>query len=88
MWIKRHIVLFCGYKLSNMGIQGNENSFFAWDLKVATDQFFWNLEFAPDCCISHYLVLIRDRLKKKKSSRHQKQDCAIIQLKHVKLDWK
>ena len=29
-----HMVLFYSYKFSNMGIQGNENSFFAWNLKV------------------------------------------------------
>ena len=34
-----HVVLFYTYKLSNMGIHGNENSFFTWDFKVVLNQF-------------------------------------------------
>ena len=30
-----HMVPFYSYKLSNMDIQGNENSFFTWYLKFA-----------------------------------------------------
>ena len=36
-WIKICIVPFYSYQLSNMGIQGNENSFFTWDFKVGSD---------------------------------------------------
>ena len=49
-----HIVPFYSYKFWNMGIQGNENSFFTCYLKVVLDRFFWNLEFVPDDSISHY----------------------------------
>ena len=50
-----HSSFFYSYKLSNVGIQGNENSFFACYFKVVLDRFFWNLEFVPDDSISHYL---------------------------------
>ena len=39
---------FTVYKLSNIGIQGNENSFFTWDFRVVSDRFSWNLEFGPN----------------------------------------
>ena len=39
--------LFDSYKLSNVGIQGNENSFFTWDFKVVLDRFSWNFKICP-----------------------------------------
>ena len=48
------VVRFYSYKLSNMGIQGNENSFFTWDFKVVPNRFSWNLGFGPNDSISHY----------------------------------
>ena len=50
-----HIVPFYSYKLSNMGIQGNENSFFTWYLKVFLNRFFWILEFVSNESKIHYL---------------------------------
>ena len=47
---------FIVYKLSNIGIQGNENSFFTWDFMVVSDRFFWNLGPGPDDSITHYFL--------------------------------
>ena len=49
-----HIVTFFIYKLSNTGIQGNENSFFTWYLKVVLNWFSWNLEFVSNESKTHY----------------------------------
>ena len=49
-----HSSFFIVTHLWNMGIQGNENSFFTCYLKVVLHQFFWNLEFISDDSISHY----------------------------------
>ena len=49
-----HSSFFIVTNFWNMGIQGNENSFFTCYLKVVLDQFFWNLEFVLDDSISHY----------------------------------
>ena len=49
-----HIVTFFSYKLTNIGIQGNENSFFTWYLKVVLNWFSWNLEFVPNESKTHY----------------------------------
>ena len=48
MGLAIHIIPFCSYKLLNMGIQGNENSFFTWYLKFFLDRFSWNLEFVSN----------------------------------------
>ena len=45
---------FYSYKFWNMGIQGNENSFFTWNFKVGPDQFFKNLKLGRADSISHY----------------------------------
>ena len=51
-----HSSFFYDYKLSNIGIQGNKNSFFTWDFMVVSDRFFWNLKFGPDDSISYYFL--------------------------------
>ena len=50
-----HSSFFIVYKLSNMGIQENENSFFTCDFMVVSDRFFWNLGSDPNDSILHYL---------------------------------
>ena len=45
---------FIVYKLSSIGMQRNENSFFTWDFMVVPDRSSWNLEFGPNDSISHY----------------------------------
>ena len=49
-----HIVTFLVTNYQNMGIQGNENSFFTWYLKVALNQFFWNLWCVSNKSKTHY----------------------------------
>ena len=50
------LFLFYSYKFLNMGIQGNDNSFFTCYLKVVLDQLFEILEFVLDYSISHCFV--------------------------------
>ena len=41
----------------NMGIQGNENSFFTCYVKFVLDRLFWNLEVVSDDSTSHCWLL-------------------------------